>query len=206
MKSRVVYPGFILSMVLGAVVGFAAAATQAQAAVAYEVDKVHSTVGFTISHLMVSKVTGTFNDYEGKVQFNPNDLATAKFDFTIQVQSIDTRNGDRDKHLKSAEFFDAITYPQIVFKTKKVQLKSGNEYLVTGDLTMKDVTKEVELPVTVSGPVPNPMGGGAVLGIESHFTLNRQDYGVSWNKVIDNGGLMIGNDVQASVLIEAHAK
>ena len=186
------------------IASFMITANVARAAEEFKADKVHSTIGFTITHMMVSKVTGSFNDYDSAIQFDPKDLTNAKFDFTIKVPSIDTKNEARDKHLKSADFFDAEKYPEIVFKTKKVALKSGNDYVVTGDLTMKAVTKEVELPVTVQGPVKNPMGTDMVLGIESHFSLNRQDYGVSWNKVLDNGGVLIGNDVEATVLIEAH--
>jgi polyisoprenoid-binding protein YceI len=178
----------------------------ANAANAYTADKVHSSIGFTISHMVVSRVTGGFGDYEAAIQFDPTDTANAKFDFTIKVASIDTRNDARDKHLKSADFFDAEKFSDITFKTKNVVAKGGEEYVVTGDLTMKGVTRGVELPVTVRGPVANPMGGGQILGIESHFILNRQDYGVSWNKVLDNGGVMVGNDVHADVLIEAHEK
>ncbi len=200
--SRALMAAFVIN--LTGMAFFSAWAQEASAGYAYSVDKAHSSIGFTVSHLVVSKTTGNFNDYDGQIQFNPDDLANAKFDFTVKVAGIDTKNEGRDKHLKGADFFDAEKYPDIVFKTSKVELQSGNDYLVTGELTMKGVTKELQLPVKIAGPVPNPMGGGQVLGIESHFVINRQDYGVSWNKTMDNGGVVVGNEVQIAVMIEAH--
>lgn len=194
----------LLSLVVILAVFLSGAAGKASAADVYKADKVHSTIGFTISHLMVSKVTGAFNDYVGTIQLDPKDVANSSCDLTIKVASIDTKNEARDNHLKNSDFFAADKFPEIMFKSKKVVLKSGADYLVTGDLTMRGVTKEVELPVTLSGPVTSPMDGSQVLGIESHFVINRQDYGVSWNKALDNGGVVVGNDVHVSVLFEAH--
>ncbi len=195
------------SFFTGAVVfaiGMAVTAMSASAADVYTINKDHSSIGFTVSHMMVSKVIGIFENYDGEIQFDAKDLANSKMDFVVKAVSINTRTEARDKHLRSADFFDADKYPDITFKTKKIEAKGGNDYIVTGDLTMKAVTKEVNIPVTVLGPVPDPMGKGQVLGIEAHFTLNRQDYGVNWNKALDNGGVMVGNDVAVTVLIEAH--
>jgi polyisoprenoid-binding protein YceI len=179
---------------------------RAFAAGIYTLDKVHSSVGFSITHMMVSKTTGGFDDMEGVVQFDPNDLANSRLDVTVKAASINTKNEQRDGHLRSADFFDVEKYPLIVFKSKKIVKKDGDNYVVTGDLTMKAVTKEVEWPLKVVGPVQNPMGGGQVLGLEAHFMVNRQDYGVNWNKAMDNGGVLIGNDVDVSVSIEAGKK
>jgi polyisoprenoid-binding protein YceI len=179
---------------------------RAFAAELYTLDKAHSSVGFSITHMMVSKTTGGFDDMEGLVQFDPNDLANSRFDVTIKAASINTKNEQRDGHLRGADFFEVQKYPLIVFKSKKIVKKSRDSYIVIGDLTMKAVTKEVKLPVKVSGPVKDPMGGGQVLGLESHFIINRQDYGVNWNKALDNGGVVIGNDVDVSVSIEAGKK
>ncbi|MBF0485436.1 MAG: YceI family protein [Candidatus Omnitrophica bacterium] len=194
----------LIIILMTVVLGFAFAGT-ALAGDSYKADKVHSTIGFAVSHLMVAKVTGTFNDYDSDIQFNAKDLTGAKFDFVIKTASIDTKNEARDKHLKSADFFEAEKYPDIIFKTKEVVLKEGNNYDVAGTLTMKGVTKDIKIPVTVSGPITNPMSNAPMLGVEAHFQVNRQEYGLNWNKVMDNGGVMVGNNVDVNVFIEADA-
>jgi polyisoprenoid-binding protein YceI len=172
----------------------------------YAIDKVHSSIGFAIRHMMVSKTTGTFNDFDGTIKFDPKDLGASMFDITIKAATIDTKNEARDGHLRSADFFEVETYPLIVFRTKKIVHQDGDVYLLTGDLTMKKVTKEIEVPVTVLGPVKNPMTGVESIGLEAHVKVDRQDYGVNWNKTLDNGGLLIGNDVDVTVAIEAGKK
>jgi len=184
-------------------IGIVGSAGSASAAEEYTIDKAHSSIGFSVSHLMISKTTGSFNDYEGVVQFDAKDLANSKLDFTIKAASIDTKNEARDSHLRGGDFFGAEKYPLITFVTKTIVLKEGNNYLVTGDLTMKDVTKEVTIPITVLGPITHPISGKPTLGIEAQFTVNRQDYHVSWNKTLDNGGVMVGDDVAVTVSIEA---
>ncbi len=178
--------------------------TSARAADTYTVDGVHSSIGFTVKHMMVAKVNGVFGDFQSDIKFDPSDLAGSKFDFVIKAASIDTRNDARDTHLKSADFFDAQKYPTITFKTKKVEKTGEGVYAVTGDLTMKAVTKEIVIPVTVDGPVFNPMAKADGIGIEANFKVNRQDYGVSWNKTLDNGGVVVADDVAVSVNLEAH--
>ena len=179
---------------------------RAFAAETYTLDKAHSSVGFSITHMMVSKTTGGFDDMDGIIQFDPNDLAHSRFDVTIKAASINTKNEQRDTHLRSADFFEVEKYPLIVFKSKKIMKKDADNYAVTGELTMKSVTKEVEWFVKIVGPVKNPMSGGQALGLEAHVMVNRQDYGVNWNKAMDNGGVLIGNDVDVSVAIEAGKK
>ena len=143
---------------------------------------------------------------DGIILFDPNDLAHSKFDITIKASSINTKNEQRDTHLRSADFFEVEKYPLITFKTKKIVKNDGDNYTVTGDLTMKAVTKEIQFPVKVLGPVKNPMSGGEALGLESRFTVDRQDYGVNWNKALDNGGVLVGNVVDVSVALEAGKK
>ena len=183
-----------------------ALSSAAWAADGYALDPVHSTIGFSVQHMMVSKVTGLFGDYQGDIAFSAGDLANSKFDFTIKVTSIDTRNEARDKHLRSADFFDADKFAEIVFKTKRVAKKIEGVYDVTGDLTMKGVTKEITIPVTVLGPVFNPMAKVDGIGVETNFSLNRQEYGVNWNKSLDNGGVVVGDNVDVAVSLEAHKK
>ncbi len=166
----------------------------------YAIDASHSTIGFNVKHMMVSNTTGQFNKYEGTLVYDPAALDASKVDITIDVNSIDTRNADRDAHLKSGDFFDATTFPTIKFVSKKFNTDS-----IVGDLTIKDVTKEVTIPVTFSGPVVTPFGS-TVIGIVGTFTLNRQDYGVKWNKALDKGGLAVSDDVVVNISIEGGEK
>ena len=191
---------FVLSGLV--VAGSLISLSQAQAADVYKIDAVHSSISFSVSHLMVSRTTGVFNDYEGTITFDPKDLAASSAQVIIQTASIDTRSQKRDDHLRSADFFDAVTHPQITFKSKQFT-SSGDGYLITGDLTVKGVTKEVAIPVKISGPVVSPFGA-TVIGMTGQVTINRQDFGVSWNKNLDAGGVMVGDNVDVQVNIEAH--
>jgi polyisoprenoid-binding protein YceI len=169
----------------------------------YAVDPAHSSVGFTTTHLMVSKVSGQFDAYDGTVIFDPQNLDASKINLTIKAASIDTHNEKRDGHLKSADFFDAEKFPTITFVSKKMT-KDGDHYNVIGDLTIKGVTKEVTVPTTIAGPVNSSMG--AAIGVNGSTKINRQDFGVKWNKAMDNGGLMVSDDVDVNVSLEAHKK
>ncbi len=171
--------------------------TSAWAADTYQIDPLHSTLGFSIRHMMLSNVTGQFDKYEGQIIYDPNDLANSKVKVTIQAESIDTRNDKRDGHLRSGDFFDTAKFPTITFVSKKIT--SGE---MVGDLTMKGVTKEVSIPVTISGPVKT-MGTNTAIGISGSFTLNRQDYGINYNKTLDQGGLAVGNEVAVDINVEA---
>ena len=175
---------------------------RAYAADTYQIDKAHSTFGFTVQHLMVSTVPGSFADYSGVVNFDKENIANSSIDVTIQSASINTNVPKRDEHLRSADFFDASKFPEIVFKSTKIA-GEGTDYVITGQLTLHGVTKEVSVPVTIQGPVKNPMGGD-VIGISGAFTLNRQDYGVKWNKDMDAGGVVVSDVVKVTINIEAH--
>jgi polyisoprenoid-binding protein YceI len=170
----------------------------------YTVDPAHSSVGFTTTHLMVSRVSGQFDKFEGTVNYDPSNLDASKVDMKVETSSVDTHNEKRDTHLKSPDFFDAEKFPAITFVSKKIA-KEGDKYTITGDLTIKDVTKEVTLPATIAGPVNGPMGG-PIIGITATGKINRQDYGVKWNKTLDSGGVMVSDDVDINVSLEAHKK
>ena len=180
-------------------------ATAAAAGDTYVIDPAHSTVGFLVQHLTVSQVQGQFNDFQGTIDLDPADAAATKVDVTIQTKSIDTRNENRDKHLRSPDFFDADKNPLITFQSSAVTA-DGKAYSITGDLTIKGVTKKATVPLVISGPITNPMGGGQVIGLSGQTKINRQDFGVSWNKQMDKGGFVVGNDVQININLEAHAK
>jgi len=170
------------------------------AADTYTIDPAHTTFGFTVKHMMISQVPGNFDKFDGQIIYSPTDLANSKANVTIDVNSINTRNDKRDAHLKSPDFFDAAKFPTITFVSKKFTATE-----IVGDLTMKGVTKEVTIPVTISGPVKT-MTGGQAIGITGSVTVNRQEYGINWNKTLDQGGLAVANDVLVNVSIEADQK
>ncbi len=135
----------------------------------------------------------------GAITYDPADPAVFKADVTIQAKSINTKAAKRDDHLRSADFFDVEKHPAITFTTIKLDKQDG-QMVLTGSLTMKGVAKEVSIPVTIAGPVQ----GGSIIGLSGSFTLNRQDYGINWNKALDNGGLAVSDEVKLDVNIEAH--
>ena len=157
------------------------------------VDKSHTNVGFQVTHMVITKVNGQFNDYDVQFTFDPKNLETFKVEATIKVASVDTDNEKRDEHLRSADFFDAEKYPDMVFKSTKA-VKTEEGYTAIGTLTMKDVTREVELPFTLTGPVKGPWGNTRY-GIAAKTTINRKDFNVLWNKTMDAGGLVVSDDV-----------
>lgn len=169
----------------------------------YKVDTDHSGVSFTIRHF-VSNVPGRFKDFSGTIKYDPQNPAGSSVEFTIQSTSIDTANGDRDNHLRTADFFDIQKFPTWTFVSNKVTRKDANTLDVTGDLTIKGVTKRVTLPIQLLGTMKTPRGEKA--GFETSFTVDRKDYGIEWNRVLDTGGAMLGNDVRITIAIEANRK
>ncbi len=178
--------------------------TDVLAAEVYEIDPAHSSLNFAVKHLTVSTVTGQFIDYSGTIQYDPAEASSFMSEVNIKASSIDTRQEKRDAHLKSADFFDVEKYPAITFKSKRLTAQGGS-YAITGDLTMHGVTKEISIPVIISGPVNSPMGA-KVIGLSGETTINRQDFGISWNKTLDSGGFMVSDEVKITVNIEAGNK
>ena len=165
-----------------------------------KVDRAHSHVNFEIRHL-VSTVTGSFNDFEGTIQFDKANPAQSSVDFTIQTASIDTGNDKRDGHLRTPDFFDAEKNPEITFKSKRLTKKGKDVYDVTGDFTMHGVTKEITIPVVYLGSVKG--GRGEVSGFKTDFTLKRKDYGIAWNRELEAGTFLLGDDVDIHISLEA---
>ena len=188
---------FVLSLVVLAAAGLAHAGT-------YTIDQAHSNVSFKIRHL-VSKTAGQFNDFNGTIVADFADLDASSVAFTIQAASIDTENEDRDKHLRSEDFFDVGTYPEITFVSKKITKSGENTFAVTGTLTMHGVAKTVTLPVTFLGEGPSPWGG-RVAGWEIETTLDRKDYGIVWNKALDAGGMILGDEVEITINLETKSE
>jgi polyisoprenoid-binding protein YceI len=171
------------------------------AAETYSIDPGHSEVSFTVRH-MVTKVRGRFNDFAGKINMDTKNLAASSVDFHVKTTSVDTAVPDRDKHLRTADFFDVEKYPEITFKSDSIKATGKDKYAVTGTLTLHGVSKKVTLPVTFLGQAKDPWGGTRA-GFETSTTLNRKDYGIVWNKAVDNGGVLLGDDVTVDINIEA---
>lgn len=174
--------------------------TGTAAADTYVIDAAHSDVTFTIRHL-ISKVTGRFNEFSGNFKIDLQDLDASSAEFTIKAASIDTRNEDRDKHLRSGDFFEVETYPEITFKSSKISKTGDNTYDVTGTFTMHGVSKEITLPVTYLGEVKDPWGNLKV-GFATSTTLDRKEYGIVWNKALDAGGMILGDEVEVVINLE----
>jgi polyisoprenoid-binding protein YceI len=151
--------------------------------------------------MMISTVRGEFGKMSGTILFDGSNYATIQAEATIEVASINTREPKRDDHLRSADFFDAGTYPKITFKSKRVEKISGNKFSLVGDLTMRSVTKEVTLNVEAS-PIVKGMNGESRIGAQATTRVNRQDYGIKWNKSLDAGGVVVGDEVQITLDLE----
>ena len=168
----------------------------------YQVDTTHSEVSFKVSHLGISTVTGYFNDFTASFDLDPDDLSTLRVQATIQTKSVDTRVEDRDKRLKSADFFDVESYPEIRFTSSKAEVVGKNKVKLHGDLTIRGVTKPVVLDIEFKGAATGPMGHQRAAFVAS-TTINRKDFGVSWNKTLDNGGFIVGEEVRIQLELEA---
>ena len=190
---------FLAAAVLS--LGLSPAFAAETAAPVYKIDPVHSNFGFAVKHMQVSTVRGAFDAPAGTIQYDPADLSTFKADVTIPVDSINTNNQRRDAHLKSGDFFDAAQFPSITFQSSRLEKRGAGTVLI-GDLTMRGVTKQLTIPVTINGPVTG-MGGKKVIGLDAQITVNRQDFGISWSKQLDNGGLVVADNVDLIINIEA---
>jgi polyisoprenoid-binding protein YceI len=173
----------------------------ALAAERYEIDTAHSFVTFTIDHLGLSKAKGSFRDVSGAIMYDAKDISKSAVEVVIKTASINTNNEARDKHLRTADFFDAEKYPEMTFKSKRVE-KRGSDYVAIGDLTIHGVTKEVSMPFKLNGPVKD-MSGTMRMGVDANLKINRQDFGITWSKTLDTGGLLVGNEVSIDISVEA---
>ena len=168
----------------------------------YQIDTTHSEIAFKVSHLGISTVTGYFNDFDASFDLDPSDLSTLSVQATIQTKSVDTRVDNRDKHLKSADFFDVESYPEIRFTSKKAEVVGEKQVKLHGDLTIRGVTKPVVLDVEFKGAATGPEGRQRTAFVASTI-INRKDFGVSWNKTLDTGGFVVGEDVRIQLELEA---
>ena len=168
----------------------------------YTIDPTHSRIGFVARHAMVTKVRGSFNEFDGTGTFDADDPTTASLQLTIKANSIDTRNPDRDAHLRSNDFFDMDTYPEISFVSTAVEQTGGDTYRVTGDLTIKAVTKPVTVDFEYTGTAVDPYGNTRI-GLDGTTTVNRKDWGVNWNAALEAGGVLVSEKVTLEFEVSA---
>jgi polyisoprenoid-binding protein YceI len=168
----------------------------------YAIDPTHSRIGFVARHAMVTKVRGSFNEFEGTGYLDAENPADSHLQLTIQAASIDTRNADRDGHLKSNDFFDMEAHPEITFASTAVEQVDAENYRVTGDLTIKGVTKPVTVDVEYTGSAVDPFQNQRI-GFEGRTTVNRKDWGVNWNAALDAGGVLVSEKVTLEFEVSA---
>jgi len=184
------------------VLGMFALATAA-CAETWAIDPMHSNISFSVQHLVISKVRGQFNKFSGSISATGTDPSSVKIEATIDASSVNTNQAKRDGHLMSPDFLDVAKYPTITFKSTKIEAAGDGKWKVIGNLTLHGVTKEVVLEVTgPSAEIKDPQGN-ARRGASATTSINRQDYGVAFNKTLDSGGLVAGNEVSISIDVEA---
>ena len=167
----------------------------------WTIDTVHTEIGFKVKHLVVSTVSGKFTAFEGKLEGDPEDLTRAKISFSADIDSIHTGNEQRDGHLKSPDFFDAANHPKLNFSSTSIEKVGDADYKVSGDLTLKGVTKPITLNVEFGG-IEKSLYGQTVAGFEVTAKINRQDYGLTWSAVTEAGGLVVANDIKLTANVE----
>ncbi|HSD08829.1 YceI family protein [Flavobacterium sp.] len=166
----------------------------------WSIDPTHSEIGFKVKHMMFTNVSGKFVNYDATITTEDDNFESANIEFTADINSISTNNTDRDNHLKSGDFFDAENYPKLTFKLTSLT-KNGDDYKLTGDLTLKGVTKSVTLPAEISGLMKDPWGNTKV-GINIDGKINRKDWGLNYNAALEAGGVLISEDVRLNIELQ----
>jgi polyisoprenoid-binding protein YceI len=167
----------------------------------WTIDKAHSKVQFSVTHLIISEVTGQFNSFDADIQASKDDFTDAKINFTVDVNSINTDNQGRDKHLKSDDFFNAEKFPKITFVGKSLKKIDAKNYKLTGDFTIRDITKEITLDVVLNGVIKDPWGNTKA-GFKVKGEINRFDYNLKWNTLMEAGGAVVGKTVTLIIDLE----
>ncbi|MFN2196432.1 MAG: YceI family protein [Anaerolineales bacterium] len=167
----------------------------------WQIDNAHSEINFTVRHMMIAKVRGQFEQFSGTVEFDPEQPENTTVDVQIASTSINTREQNRDNHLRSPDFLNAEEYPYLTFKSTAVKLTGENTAHLTGDLTIQDVTRSVTLEVTYAGMAKSPWGTTSA-GFSAETTINREDWGLTWNQALETGGFLVGKEIEINVEIE----
>jgi len=170
----------------------------------YSIDLSHSYAGFSVRHLVITNVKGNFASFSGEITFDENDTIKSSANVIIDIASINTSNADRDKHLRSADFFDVEKYPEMTFVSTGVE-KDGDDMILNGRLTMHGVTKDISIPFEFLGKVTDPWGKERI-AFEGETKLSRKEYGMTWSKTIETGGLIVGDEIKIELQIEAVKK
>ena len=166
----------------------------------WAIDPTHSEIGFKVKHMMFTNVSGTFAAYDATITTEDDNFENANFEFSANIDSIGTNNTDRDNHLKSADFFDADNFPKLTFKASSFT-KDGDDYEITGDLSIKEVTKPVKFPVEFSGLMKDPWGNTKA-GLNIYGKINRKDWGLNWNSALETGGVLVGEEVKLNIELQ----
>ncbi|MGM0545388.1 MAG: YceI family protein [Bacteroidota bacterium] len=167
----------------------------------WQIDPTHSEIQFKVKHLVISTVTGSFKSFEGKIEANGDSFENAEAYFSADINSISTNNDDRDQHLKSDDFFNAEEYPELTFESKAFEKIGDDEYKVTGDMTIRDLTKEIDLDVTHGGTVGDPYGNTKA-GFEITGTINRKEFGLTWDAVTEAGNVVVGDKIKLQLNVQ----
>lgn len=168
----------------------------------YKIDPAHSIIGFAIRHLEINWVEGRFKDFSGTINYNEQDVTKSSVAFNAKIESIDTGVEPRDKHLRTADFFDAAKYPEMTFKSTRIERKGKDRFVLYGDFTLKGVTKQIAFPFNLTGAIKDPWGNTR-FGIQAQTKINRRDYGITYGNAMANGGLDVGNEVTIDLQLEA---
>ena len=168
----------------------------------YNIDPAHSIIGFSIRHLEIAWVEGRFKDFKGTIHFDEKDVTKSSVEFSAKVESIDTGVEQRNAHLRTADFFDVAKHPEMSFRSTRVERRGKDGYVLHGDFTLKGVTKPVALPFSITGAIKDPWGNTR-FGVSAQTKIDRRDYGITWGKALENGGLDVGNEVTIDLQLEA---
>lgn len=166
------------------------------------IDPDHSVAAFVVRHMMITNVRGQFNKLNGVIYFDPSNIAGSSVEAAIDVAGIYTGIQKRDDHLRSADFFDVASYPQITFRSDKARITGSRRFSTTGDLTIRGMTKTVTLDVEYTDPEKSPFGGETTMGFAVTTKINREDFGLKWNEPLESGGVLVGKDVQIFIDVE----
>ena len=167
----------------------------------WAVDPAHSEISFKVKHMMITNVSGKFDSFEATIENEDEEFENSEIKFTAQVKSVNTCNNDRDNHLRSADFFDADHFPTISFKSTTVRKGNDDDYIINGDLTIKDVTKNISLQAEYGSPTVDPWGNNKI-GLSLTGKINRKDFGLSWNTTLESGGVLVGEEIKLAAELQ----
>lgn len=167
----------------------------------WAIDPTHSEIGFKVKHMMFTNVSGKFNQFEAAIENEDDAFETSQISFSADVNSVDTANADRDGHLRSADFFDADNFAKLAFKSTSIQKVNDGLYTISGDLTIKDVTKSITLETEYSGLMKDPWGNTKI-GLSINGKINRKDFGLTWNAALETGGVLVGEDIKLAAEVQ----